>query len=117
MKVTQEIVTVWAEPDTETVNILLAGLHITLDADETVLLASALAKSLERLRAQPARETGDSALLERIATKPAEPPAVIVRKDEAANPADVEAMQLRTRALVQASIRDKGLSLREEPRS
>jgi 2-methylaconitate cis-trans-isomerase PrpF len=118
MKVTQEIVTVWAEPDVETINIVLAGMRITLDSDEAVALASALAKSLERLRAQPARGAGEASVFERAAAKAPEPQTVIVRKDEPASPtaAEVEAMQLRTRALVQASIRDKGLSLREDTR-
>ena len=108
MKVTQEIVTVWAEPETEEVNILLGGLHVLLDADETALLVGGLAKAVERLRSKPPqRETGTGDA------------AVIVRKDEGApSPTgDMESMQLRTRALIQASIRDKGLSLREEPRS
>jgi len=104
MKVTQELVTVWAEPDTNEINVVLAGLRLTLTADETALLATSLARGLERLRTPPPREAGES--------------GVTVRKDEAAAPpGEADAMQLRTRALIQASIRDKGLSLREENRS
>jgi len=106
MKVTQEIVTVWAEPDSDEINIVLAGMRIALNSEETALLVSGLARALERSRPPPARDQGD-------------PLPVIVRKDDGGNPApaDTDAMQLRTRALIQASIRDKGLSLREEPRS
>lgn len=116
MKVTPEIVTVWAEPDSDTVNIVLAGLRITLEVDEAVLLAGALARGLERLRSNAPRAE-ETAHMERFAERPGEAAAVIVRKDPpaAAASAEIEAMQLRTRALVQASIRDKGLSLREEP--
>ncbi len=105
MKVTQELVTVWAEPETDEINIVLAGMRIALNSEETALLVSGLAKALERSRPPSAREGGD-------------PLPVIVRKDEGVTPApgESDAMQLRTRALIQASIRDKGLSLREEPR-
>jgi hypothetical protein len=111
MKVTQELVTVWAEPDANEVNVVLAGLRLTLTADETAILVNGLARSLERMRASHA--TGDSA------PKAGDAPGVVVRKDEASAPpqGETDAMQLRTRALIQASIRDKGLSLREEPRS
>lgn len=114
MKVTQELVTVWAEPETDEVNFVVAGLRITLTAEETALLASGLARSLERLRGARARDADEAD----AGTRPAEP-AVIVRRDDGAAlpPAEAEAMQLRTRALIQASIRDKGLSLREETRS
>lgn len=112
MKVTQELVTVWAEPDADEINVVLAGLRLTLTPEETAQLASGLARSLERVRAH-ARDAGETT------AKPAEAPAVIVRKDEtvAAPQGEADAMQLRTRALIQASIRDKGLSLREETRS
>jgi hypothetical protein len=106
MKVTQEIVTVWAEPETDEINIVLAGMRITLNSEETSLLVSGLAKALERSRPPPGRDAGDA-------------PSILVRKDESggAPSPDSDPMQLRTRALIQASIRDKGLSLREEPRS
>jgi len=106
MKVTQELVTVWAEPETDEINIVLAGMRIVLNSEETALLVSGLARALERSHPPPARDQGDAL-------------PVIVRKDEPGNPApaDSDGMQLRTRALIQASIRDKGLSLREEPRS
>jgi hypothetical protein len=109
MKVTQELVTVWAEPDSNEINVVLAGLRLTLTAEETTILASGLARSLERLRTpsgDSAPRTGDAA-------------GVVVRKDDlaAGSQGEADAMQLRTRALIQASIRDKGLSLREEPRS
>ena len=113
MKVTQELVTVWAEPDADEVNVVLAGLRLTLTPEETAQLASGLARSLERVRAAHARDAAETA------PKPAEAPTVIVRKDDAAAApqGEADAMQLRTRALIQASIRDKGLSLREETRS
>lgn len=113
MKVTQELVTVWAETDADEVNIVIAGLRLTLTAEETALLASGLARSLERLRAAQPKDADEAG------ARPADTPAVIVRKDEgsAPPPGEADAMQLRTRALIQASIRDKGLSLREETRS
>lgn len=112
MKVTQELVTVWAEPDADEINVVLAGLRLTLTAEETALLASGLARSLERLRAGHGRDAGEAS------AKPGEASGVIVRKDDAGAPqGEADAMQLRTRALIQASIRDKGLSLREETRS
>jgi hypothetical protein len=113
MKVTQELVTVWAEPDANEVNVVLAGLRLTLTAEETALLASGLARGLERLRAMQPREAGETG------ARAGDGSGVIVRRDDAAAPpqGEADAMQLRTRALIQASIRDKGLSLREEPRS
>jgi len=111
MKVTQELVTVWAEPDADEINVVLAGLRLTLTAEETALLASGLARSLERLRAGHGRDAGEAS------AKPGEASGVIVRKDDAGAQGEADAMQLRTRALIQASIRDKGLSLREETRS
>jgi hypothetical protein len=113
MKVTQELVTVWAEPDADEINVVLAGLRLTLTAEESAQLAGGLARSLERLRAGQTKDLGEAGM------RPADTSGVIVRKDDGGGPppGEADSMQLRTRALIQASIRDKGLSLREETRS
>jgi hypothetical protein len=99
MQVTQELVTVLADPLLGEIHIVLAGHRITLSADDASLLARGLASSLERLRGPTAPEPHG-----------AEPWQV-----ERA-PSDAEAMQQRSRALIQATMREKGLSLREEER-
>jgi len=98
MQVTQEVVTVLADPLLGEVQIVLAGYRILLSAEEATLLAKGLAASLERLHLHAAP-----------AASP-EPWQV----DRA--PADAEAMQQRSRALIQATMREKGLSLREDER-
>ncbi|HZT51641.1 MAG TPA: hypothetical protein VFA22_06905 [Stellaceae bacterium] len=108
MKVTQELVTVWADPDAEEVNVVVGGVRLTLTPEESALLAGGLARSLERLRSPHGKDAAE-------AVRAADP--VLVRKDEPPPSAETDSMQLRTRALIQASIRDKGLSLREETRS
>ncbi len=97
MRVTQEAVTVLANPVAGEINIILGGLRITLSADESALLAGGLVNGLEQLRAMAKAE---AAMPETWG---------VGRADEA------EAMQQRTRALIQATIRDKGLSLRDGP--
>jgi len=89
-------------PDTPAgeVNVVLAGHRIALSIDEAALLADGLIACLERLRGEAARAGG------------APPEAWQVQR--AAGEAD--AMQQRTRALIQATMRDKGLALREDGR-
>jgi hypothetical protein len=105
MKVTQEIVTVLPDPLAGEINIVIAGYRIALTADESALLVHGLATSLERL-------VGGSA------AQPAE--VWSVRRDQPENGASdtsvdaAEAMQQRTRALIRATMRAKGLSLGEE---
>jgi hypothetical protein len=98
MKITQELVSVLADPAAGEVHIVLGGYRITLTSQETSHLAGALAGGLEQLRGAPKRA-------------PSTPPDDPI---EVSRVADADAMQQRTRALIQHSIRDKGLSLREE---
>lgn len=110
MKLTPEIVTVFPDPQTGEVHIVLSGFRITLTADESSLLLDGLIGSLERLRAAP-KSDASGELAWRVArhvTSPAEPPT------PPAQDALADTAQQRLRASVQATIRDKGLSLREE---
>ncbi len=100
MQVTQEIVTVLADPLLGEVNIVLAGHRIALSVDEAAQLAKGLVSSLERLRGQAVPDPAASS-----------EPWQVERA-----PSDAEAMQQRSRALIQATMREKGLSLREEDR-
>ena len=114
MKVTQETVTVLPNVAAGEVNIILAGLHITLTLDESSLLASALASSLEQLHGSPRPEAAAEAWsVGRSMSAAPDPRPGSAGKDAAAGS---EAIQQRTRALILASMRDKGLSLREENR-
>jgi hypothetical protein len=111
MKVTQEVVTVLADPSVGEVNLVLPGLRITLSAEEATQLVSALASGLDRLARAV---TAEALAAPRAAPTTAAPPS------DAASPsplaAEADAIQHRTRALIQATIREKGLSLREEER-
>ena len=111
MKVTQEVVTVLADPSAGEVNLVLPGLRITLSADEAAQLVGALAGGLDRLHRAV---TAEALAAPRSAAAAAAPPV------EGATPsplaAEADAIQHRTRALIQATIREKGLSLREEER-
>lgn len=98
MKVTREIVTVLSDPAAGEVNVVLSGFRITLTADEAFLLANGLARCLAQRREPATAETSG----------PAESEDAAVESEPA---------QQRTRALIQASIRDKGLSLRDEQRT
>jgi hypothetical protein len=98
------------------VNIVVSGYRISLTADEAALLARGLLNCLGQLRWGEKRAAGNSATIlpeapsrdsAKDGTKPAVSPVA----------AESDAVQQRTRALIQASIRDKGLSLREERRS
>lgn len=100
MRVTQEIVTVLADPPAGEVNVVLAGHRIALSIDEAVLLADGVTACLERLRAQAAAPGG------------APPEVWQVQRA----PGEADAMQQRTRALIQATMREKGLALREDGR-
>jgi hypothetical protein len=106
MRVTQEVVTVLADPQAGEINIVLAGMRIVLSTEESSQLAQGLAASLERLAGS--------------AVQPAAPAeAWSVRRaptDETADSslAEAEAIQHRARALIRATMRAKGLSLGEE---
>jgi hypothetical protein len=115
MKVTQETVTVLPNAALGEVNIILAGLRITLTADESSLLARGLASSLEQLQGMQKQE---AAAAETWGVGRSTPDAPDLRSGSAGKDAaaESEAMQQRTRALIQASMRDKKLSLREEQR-
>jgi hypothetical protein len=102
MKVTQELVTVLADPLAGEISIVLAGVRIALSSDEAAELAHALATGLERLLAAPP----DGAALE--AWK-------VGRSDASGRPAEPDYMQDRTRALIQARMREKGVRPDETP--
>jgi|SRR5690348_4724798 hypothetical protein len=115
MKVTQEVVTVWADPLAGEVNFVLSGFRITLSAEEATHLANALAEGVDRLRQAP-MPTVASAVPAMPAPNPPADPAADGPTGHSPTAAETEAIQHRTRALIQASIREKGLSLREEER-
>ena len=112
MKITPEVVTVLADPIAGEINLILAGLRITLSLEESTALVGGLARSVDQLRltARPDPRSSDAA-------------HASAGKEDAAGhivapvSSDAESMQLRTRALIQASIRDKGLNLREDTRT
>jgi len=114
MKITQEAVTVLPNVAEGEVNIILPGIRVTLTASESLLLAEGLANSLEQLQARQKREAAAAETWD-VGRSPTADPDQHARAPgkEAATPSD---MLVRTRALIQASMRDKGLSLREEPR-
>ena len=103
MRVTQEVVTVLADPQAGEINIVLAGLRIVLSTEESAQLAQGLAASLERL-AGSAAQPGEAWSVRRA---PGDDTA-----DRAL--AEAEAIQHRARALIRATMRAKGLSLGEE---
>ena len=119
-RVAREVVSILPDPVAGEVNIVVSGYRISLTADEAAVLARGLLNCLGNLRWGERRAmegTGHS--------KPSLPEALprIAASDEAAAhsesaaPPAADAGQQRTRALIQASIREKGLSLREERRS
>ncbi len=112
MKVIQELLTVLANVASGEVNIILGGFRVTLTAGEALLLANGLANGLEQLQAvekQGAAAEGWSVGRSTLA-------ATEQRSGAAAKDAEAEAVQQRARALIQASMRDKGFSLLETPR-
>jgi hypothetical protein len=115
MKLTREVVTVLPDPATDEVTVVLAGWRITLTLDEASVLAVGLLSSLERLRGAPK--------IAAEARREAAEAAVPAGRDEIARlfagplTPEAEALQQRTRSLIQATIREKGLSLREEERA
>lgn len=114
MNITREAVTVLPNAGRGEVDIILAGLRITLTADKSLLLAAGLANSLEQLQGIEQGEAAASDIWEVDRAAPVAPdPRAGSSGKEAATEAEV---LLRTRALIQASMRDKGLSLREAER-
>ena len=118
-RVAREIVSVLPDPVAGEVNIVVSGYRISLTADEAALLARGLLNSLGQLRWGEKRVTGQA-----IAGPPPgrtdEPPRAAYEGAKPAMPpppVEPDAAQQRHRTLIQASIRDKGLSLREERRS
>jgi hypothetical protein len=121
-RVAREIVTVLPDPVAGEVNIVLSGYRISLTADETAVLARGLLNCLGQLRWGEKR-AADAAGHPTTTTSLPEAPPRASAKDDGAKPAlspvavESDSVQQRTRSLIQASIRDKGLSLREERRS
>jgi hypothetical protein len=125
-RVTREIVTVLPDPVVGEVHVVVQGYRITLTAEETSLLARGLLNCLEQLRwAQRRDAEAETAITEtsgRAAGSPDTRPGLTGENDAAmpiASPSGAasDVTQQRMRALIQATIRDKGLSLREERRS
>jgi hypothetical protein len=114
MKITQEALTVLPNVARGEVNIVLGGIRITLTAEESLLLAAGLANSLDQLQGIEPREAAVAETWEVGRSTPADPDLRSSPSGkEAATPSE---MLVRTRALIQASMRDKGLSLRETQR-
>jgi len=112
MKIAQEAVSVLPNAAGE-INVFLAGLRITLTTDEALLLAAALATSLELLQGAPQHEAAAEPWgVGRSTAAPPDPLSGSTGKDATSESDTV----LRTRALIQASMRSKGLSLREAHR-
>jgi hypothetical protein len=108
------------------VNVVLSGHRITLSVDESAILARGLLNCVEQLRwarDREARATSEISSNNGRATAAPETPSGVAGKTDGTKPpmppmaTESEAIQQRTRALIKASIRDKGLSLREESRS
>ncbi len=111
MKITQEALTVLPNVARGEVNIILGGVHITLTAEESLLLAAGLANSLDQLQGMEQRDAAGAETWDVARSTPADPePRASSSGKEAASPPE---MLVRTRALIQASMRDRGLSLRE----
>ena len=109
MRIIPEVVSVFADPLASEVNVVISGFRISLTADESTLLLDGLIASLERLRAaQKATTTPDGWRIERHPDGSVSTPGPTVHE-----PAS-EFQQQQNRASVQAAIRTKGLSLREE---
>jgi len=122
MRISQEIVTVWADPAAGEVNIVLAGLRIALTVEETESLADGLVTGLGQLRGARRSDAGEAIDTEgrgRPAPRAAEPRPTLADKGEVgqsfvSSAPEAEAKQLRTRTLIHANIRDKGLTVRED---
>lgn len=108
MKVIQESLTVLANVASGEVNIILGGFRVTLAAVEALQLANGLANCLEQLQA--VEKHGGAAEGWSVGRSAEQ------RSGAAAKDAEAEAVQQRARALIQASMRDKGFSLLEQPR-
>ena len=112
MKVARETVTVLTDPAMGELSLIFSGWRLTVTADEADMLARGLASGLEKLRSTQRPKGGT----------PAEPAAAArnaAGRDEAQHivaplASDPEAIQQRARALIQASIRDKGPAPRDE---
>jgi hypothetical protein len=120
-RVAREIVSVLPDPVAGEVNIVVSGYRISLTADEAASLARGVLNCLGQLRWGEKRAAGIAMASPPAAGSPEAPRAAAADGGPrpAASPAAVEpdAVQQRHRTLIQASIRDKGLSLREERRS
>ena len=118
-RVAREVVSVLADPVAGEVNIVVSGYRISLTADEAALLARGVLNSLGQLRWSEKRSAGQ-AIAGPPATRTDEAPRAAYEGAKPTVPAaaaEPDAAQQRHRTLIQASIRDKGLSLREERRS
>jgi hypothetical protein len=114
MKITPEALTVLPNVARGEVNIILGGIHITLTAEESLLLAAGLADSLDQLQGREPRDAAAAETWDVARSTPADPDlrSSSSGKETASSPE----MLVRTRALIQASMREKGLSLRETER-
>jgi hypothetical protein len=110
MRIIPEVVSVFADPLASEVNVVISGFRISLTADESTLLLDGLIASLERLRAtqKATNSTPEGWRIERHADGSVSAPGPTAHE-----PAS-EFQQQQNRASVQAAIRTKGLSLREE---
>ena len=107
MKVIQESLTVLANVASGEVNIILGGFRVTLTAGEALLLANGLANCLEQLQGMEKQGTAAEGWSVGRSGE---------QRTGGGKDAEAEAVQQRARALIQASMRDKGFSLLETPR-
>ena len=118
-RVAREVVSVLPDPVAGEVHVVVSGYRISLTADEAALLARGLLNSLAQLRWGEKRASGQALAGPPPVSRTDDAPRAAYEgaKPFAPPPADPDAAQQRHRTLIEASIRDKGLSLREERRS
>jgi hypothetical protein len=126
MKIDRDIVGVVADPVAGEVNVVVPGLRFALTISETSDLALGLQRSLEQLCDAPQPDSGTpdgtNTLSRPTGGIPDGQPSSVGPDDADVRSAWVvapesEAAQKRTRALIHANIKNKGLSLREEHRA
>src|SRR5690348_18307771 len=111
-RVAREVVSVLPDPVAGEVHVVVSGYRISLTADEAALVARGLLNSLGQLRWGEKRAAGQ-AIAGPPATRTDEAPHAAYEGAKPAVPppaAELDAAQQRHRTLIQASIRDKGLS-------
>jgi hypothetical protein len=124
MKVAHTIVAVLADPAECEVNLVFAGLRVTLAADEAALLADMLRNGFElllspQLGAAATMETSNASDLAAMSGDEQPSPICwdVAARPGAATAAGSEEAQAKTRKLIWGRMKDKGLSLPEKHRT